>query len=67
MRSITYYHSFPSDVMVTNLDLDITYQGLCAEIRDICQFDEEQPFTMKWVDEEGTSISTRLCKSEISQ
>lgn len=44
-----------SDVMVTGLNNDITYEGLCAEMRDICKFDEDQLFTMKWVDEEGDS------------
>ena len=39
--------------MITRLDHDITYAGLCSEVRDICKFDEHQPFTMKWVDEEG--------------
>ena len=39
--------------MVTGLDTDITFEGLCAEMRDICKFDEDQLFTMKWVDEEG--------------
>ena len=39
--------------MVTSIDTDITYEGLSAEMKDICRFDENQPFTMKWVDEEG--------------
>ena len=39
--------------MVTSIDTDITFEGLSAEMRDICRFDEQQPFTMKWVDEEG--------------
>ena len=39
--------------MVTNVDCDITFEGLCAEVRDICRFGEEQPFTLKWLDEEG--------------
>ena len=39
--------------MVTSLGIDITYEGLRCEMRDICKFDELQPFTMKWVDEEG--------------
>ena len=42
--------------MITLLNHDITYEGLCAEMKDICKFDEEQPFTMKWVDEEGNNI-----------
>jgi len=50
-----YVWIYFSDVMVTNLNSDITYEGLCAEMRDICKFDEIQPFTLKWVDEEGMS------------
>jgi atypical protein kinase C iota type len=39
--------------MITGLNYDITYEGLCAEMRDICKFDEDQLFTIKFVDEEG--------------
>ncbi|ESO07926.1 hypothetical protein HELRODRAFT_186826 [Helobdella robusta] len=44
---------FASDVMITFLGSDISYDALCAEMRDICKFDQDQPFTIKWVDEEG--------------
>ena len=44
------------DVLVSSIDSDITYEGLIAEMKDICRFDEHQPFTMKWVDEEGGSV-----------
>jgi len=44
-----------SDVLITNLGTDISYEGLCSEMRDICKFDSDQPFTVKWVDEEGLS------------
>ena len=40
--------------MITTIDADITYEGMCAEMKDICKFDELQPFTVKWLDEEGT-------------
>ena len=39
--------------MITSIDADITYEGMCAEMKDICKFDELQPFTVKWLDEEG--------------
>ena len=42
-----------SDVMVTSIDNDITFSGLGSEMKDICNFSTAQPFTMKWVDEEG--------------
>jgi len=44
---------YNGDVLITNLDSDMTFEGLCAEMRDICKFDEGQPFTIKWLDEEG--------------
>lgn len=45
---------FSSNVMVTEMTSGNTYEKLCAEMRDICNFDDRHPFTMKWVDEEGT-------------
>ena len=53
MHVIAFLFLHCSDVMVTSIDSDITFEGICAEMKDICRFDEEQPFTMKWVDEEG--------------
>jgi hypothetical protein len=44
---------FAGDILITNLNADLSYERLCAEMRDICKFDGEQPFTIKWVDEEG--------------
>lgn len=32
---------------------DISFSDFCHEIREICRFVNEQPFTLKWVDEEG--------------
>ena len=52
--------------MITSIDSDITYEGLCAEMKDICKFDELQPFTVKWLDEEGESkhdLCFYLCMS----
>ncbi|XP_064611257.1 protein kinase C iota type-like isoform X2 [Liolophura sinensis] len=44
---------YNGDVMVTSIKTDITYESLLKEMKDICKFDSDQPFTMKWVDEEG--------------
>lgn len=41
------------DVLVTFLGNHISYDSFSSEIRDICKFDDHQPFTVKWVDEEG--------------
>jgi len=57
---------YGSDVMVTSIDSDITYEGLSAEMRDICHFPEEQPFTMKWLDEEGDPC-TVSCQIELDE
>ncbi|CAD5122184.1 DgyrCDS10629 [Dimorphilus gyrociliatus] len=44
---------FDGDIMVASIDNDITFEGMKIEVRDICNFDAQQPFTMKWIDEEG--------------
>uniref|UniRef100_A0A8C8SV64 protein kinase C n=1 Tax=Pelusios castaneus TaxID=367368 RepID=A0A8C8SV64_9SAUR len=38
------------------------FLGLCNEVRDMCSFDTEQLFTMKWIDEEGDpcTVSSQL-------
>ena len=46
--------------MVTEIASSITYESLCSEMRDICSFDDKQPFTMKWVDEEGRVDNTHI-------
>lgn len=42
--------------MITYFEPSISFEGLCSEVRDMCSFDNEQLFTMKWIDEEGKSI-----------
>lgn len=42
--------------MIIYIQPVITLETLCQEMREICKFDHEQNFTMKWVDEEGKSI-----------
>ncbi|XP_018409263.1 PREDICTED: protein kinase C iota type isoform X2 [Nanorana parkeri] len=53
---------FKGDIMITHFDPIITYDGLCNEVRDMCSFDDEQLFTMKWIDEEGDpcTVSSQL-------
>uniref|UniRef100_A0A4W3I4U7 protein kinase C n=1 Tax=Callorhinchus milii TaxID=7868 RepID=A0A4W3I4U7_CALMI len=50
------------DIMITHFEPSITYEGLCNEVRDMCCFDNEQLFTMKWIDEEGDpcTVSSQL-------
>ncbi|ESN91596.1 hypothetical protein HELRODRAFT_70373, partial [Helobdella robusta] len=40
-------------ILVTHFEMTITYEGFVAEIMEMCNFDDNQPFTIKWVDEEG--------------
>uniref|UniRef100_A0A8C5Q2W2 Protein kinase C n=1 Tax=Leptobrachium leishanense TaxID=445787 RepID=A0A8C5Q2W2_9ANUR len=53
---------FKGDIMITHFDPSINYDGLCTEVRDMCTFDNEQLFTMKWIDEEGDpcTVSSQL-------
>lgn len=46
---------------MTNIKNDVKYLDFCAEIKDICKFDDVQPFTVKWLDEEGEV----LCSSSV--
>lgn len=43
------------DIMITHFEPSISYEGLYGEVRDMCSMDNDQLFTMKWIDEEGTS------------
>lgn len=45
--------AFNGEIMITYIEPGLTLDSLCKEMRDICKFEEEQPFTMKWVDYEG--------------
>ncbi|KAF7271829.1 protein kinase C iota type [Rhynchophorus ferrugineus] len=54
--------AYSGEVLITYIDRNITFEGLCDEIREICRFSQDQIFTVKWVDEEGDpcTISTQL-------
>uniref|UniRef100_A0A8I3PKQ1 Protein kinase C iota type n=1 Tax=Canis lupus familiaris TaxID=9615 RepID=A0A8I3PKQ1_CANLF len=49
VRVKAYYRG---DIMITHFEPSISFEGLCNEVRDMCSFDNEQLFTMKWIDEE---------------
>uniref|UniRef100_A0A671MH00 Protein kinase C n=1 Tax=Sinocyclocheilus anshuiensis TaxID=1608454 RepID=A0A671MH00_9TELE len=53
VRVKAYYRG---DIMITHFDPSISYEGLCSEVRDMCSMDNDQLFTMKWIDEEGSSF-----------
>ncbi|XP_053378574.1 atypical protein kinase C-like [Mercenaria mercenaria] len=44
---------YNGDILITAITCEISYEDFCAEIKDICKFDDQQPFTVKWVDEDG--------------
>uniref|UniRef100_A0A671SCN3 protein kinase C n=1 Tax=Sinocyclocheilus anshuiensis TaxID=1608454 RepID=A0A671SCN3_9TELE len=50
------------DIMITHFDPSISYEGLCSEVRDMSSMDNDQLFTMKWIDEEGDpcTVSSQL-------
>lgn len=54
--------------MITYVDPTVTFEQLCAEMKDICRFNGDQVFTMKWVDEEGKLTrcieKTAICNIE---
>ena len=53
--NIQNYLVFPCrDIMITHFEPSISYEGLYGEVRDMCSMDNDQLFTMKWIDEEGT-------------
>ncbi|KAI4809142.1 hypothetical protein KUCAC02_018052, partial [Chaenocephalus aceratus] len=50
------------DIMITHFEPSISYEGLYGEVKDMCSMDNEQLFTMKWIDEEGDpcTVSSQL-------
>ncbi|KAG1693506.1 Protein kinase C iota type [Nymphon striatum] len=50
------------EVMITYIQPNITLDSLCQEMRDICKFSNDSPFTMKWMDEDGDpcTISSQM-------
>eukprot|EP00095_Tigriopus_kingsejongensis_P006843 snap_masked-scaffold82_size396747-processed-gene-2.21 protein:Tk06843 transcript:snap_masked-scaffold82_size396747-processed-gene-2.21-mRNA-1 annotation:"conserved hypothetical protein" len=45
--------AFSGQIFITYIDHGMTFDQLVAEMREICGFHQNYPFTMKWVDEEG--------------
>ncbi|ALC41213.1 aPKC [Drosophila busckii] len=61
-NSITVKTAYNGQIIITTINKKITYEELCYEIRNICRFPIDQPFTIKWVDEENDpcTISTNM-------
>uniref|UniRef100_A0A6I8PB71 Protein kinase C n=1 Tax=Ornithorhynchus anatinus TaxID=9258 RepID=A0A6I8PB71_ORNAN len=50
------------DILITNLDASVTYDELCDDVREMCSLHQEQPITLKWIDDEGDpcTISSQM-------
>uniref|UniRef100_A0A674D750 Protein kinase C n=1 Tax=Salmo trutta TaxID=8032 RepID=A0A674D750_SALTR len=50
------------DIMITHFEPSISYEELHGEVKDMCCMDNDQLFTMKWIDEEGDpcTVSSQL-------
>ncbi|KAH3690250.1 protein kinase C iota type-like [Dreissena polymorpha] len=53
---------YNGDILITSIKHEISYDSFCSEIKDICKFEDRQPFTVKWVDEDGDpcTISSQI-------
>uniref|UniRef100_A0A7N4PS54 protein kinase C n=1 Tax=Sarcophilus harrisii TaxID=9305 RepID=A0A7N4PS54_SARHA len=50
------------DMLITHLDSSMTYDELCEEVREMCSLHQQQPITLKWIDDEGDpcTISSQM-------
>uniref|UniRef100_A0AAY5F512 protein kinase C n=1 Tax=Electrophorus electricus TaxID=8005 RepID=A0AAY5F512_ELEEL len=50
------------DMLISHLDSGLTFAELCVELRAMCNVCEEQPLTLKWIDDEGDpcTISSQM-------
>uniref|UniRef100_A0A8D0HL11 Protein kinase C n=1 Tax=Sphenodon punctatus TaxID=8508 RepID=A0A8D0HL11_SPHPU len=53
---------YDGDILITNLDASMNYFELCDEVREMCNLQQEQPITLKWIDDEGDpcTISSQM-------
>ncbi|XP_023796212.1 protein kinase C zeta type isoform X2 [Cyanistes caeruleus] len=53
---------YSGDILVTNLDASMSYAELCDEVHEMCNLQQEQPITLKWIDDEGDpcTISSQM-------
>ena len=54
--------AFNGKIFITYIDHSITIEQLMMEMREVCGFHKNFPFTIKWVDEEGDpcTISSQM-------
>ncbi len=48
-----YCFFFCRDMLISDLDLAMTYTEVCEEVRTMCGVRKEMPITLKWIDDEG--------------
>uniref|UniRef100_A0A673MN06 Protein kinase C n=1 Tax=Sinocyclocheilus rhinocerous TaxID=307959 RepID=A0A673MN06_9TELE len=50
------------DMLISDLDLAMTYTEVCEEVRMMCGVRKEMPITLKWIDDEGDpcTISSQM-------
>uniref|UniRef100_A0A8C1N7A0 protein kinase C n=1 Tax=Cyprinus carpio TaxID=7962 RepID=A0A8C1N7A0_CYPCA len=46
-------------MLISDLDLAMTYTEVCEEVRTMCGVRKEMPITLKWIDDEGKSLLRR--------
>ncbi|KAJ7421476.1 protein kinase C zeta type-like protein [Willisornis vidua] len=53
---------YSGDILITNLDASMSYDELCDEVHEMCNLEQEQPITLKWIDDEGDpcTISSQM-------
>lgn len=56
----------PRDMLITSLDPATTFAELCEEVRAMCRLPQGDPFTLKWVDSEGSCGHIPLTKTSRS-
>uniref|UniRef100_A0A671PRL9 protein kinase C n=1 Tax=Sinocyclocheilus anshuiensis TaxID=1608454 RepID=A0A671PRL9_9TELE len=51
-----------TDMLISDLDLAMTYTEVCEEVRTMCGVRKEMPITLKWIDDEGDpcTISSQM-------
>uniref|UniRef100_A0A671PX56 protein kinase C n=1 Tax=Sinocyclocheilus anshuiensis TaxID=1608454 RepID=A0A671PX56_9TELE len=54
--------SLREDMLISDLDLAMTYTEVCEEVRTMCGVRKEMPITLKWIDDEGDpcTISSQM-------
>uniref|UniRef100_A0A671XWR9 Protein kinase C n=1 Tax=Sparus aurata TaxID=8175 RepID=A0A671XWR9_SPAAU len=50
------------DMLITDMAATVTFVELCEEVRTMCSVAEQQPITLKWIDDEGDpcTISSQM-------